>query len=246
MVETGRPVGRGADDATTVATDPVPEAAIVRPDECLPEQRPHRGADDRGGEGIDPGPDQDEPGASDGLRGPDQGTEVPLGADRLEHDPAEPRPRRGAVQRRPPLGDDGAHAGGARRRGDLAEGFGRNLEGRGARAASVADQPAGDGHDEEFLAVDERLDVEAALHGMDDVPHALDEELPARIPMHAIRLESFDLSERGPGIGRVPIGLDFMRHSPFGEPGARYEEERAGHTRDRSRAAAIRSAGPHR
>ena len=52
-------------------------------------------ADDRGVEGVDPGPDQDEPGAADGLRGPDQAAEVPLGADRLEHDPAEPRPRAG-------------------------------------------------------------------------------------------------------------------------------------------------------
>jgi hypothetical protein len=55
-VEIGRPVGRGADDATVVAADPVPEAALVRPDESLPEQRPHRGADDRGGKGSIWGP----------------------------------------------------------------------------------------------------------------------------------------------------------------------------------------------
>ena len=81
------------------------------------------------------------------------------------------------------------------------------MERRGARPASVADQPAGDGYDEELLAVDERLDVEAALDGMDDVPHALDEERPARIPVRAIRLETSDRIERGPGIGRVPIEI---------------------------------------
>jgi hypothetical protein len=71
-MELGRPVGRGADDAAAMAAEPIPEAGAIRPDERLPEQRPHRGADDRGVEGVDPGPDQYEPGAADGLRGPDQ------------------------------------------------------------------------------------------------------------------------------------------------------------------------------
>ena len=149
------------------------------------------------------------------------------------------------MQRRPPLGDDGAQAAGTRCRRDLAEGLGRDVECRSAGAASVADQPAGDGDDEELLAVDERFDVKAALDGMDDASHALDEEGPARIPVRAIGLEASDLIERGPGIERDPIGVNFMRHSPFGEPGARYEEKAADDARDRSRAAAIRSAGPH-
>jgi hypothetical protein len=47
----------------------------------------------------------------------------------------------------------------------------------------VANQPAGDGDDEELLAVDERLDAEAALDGMNDVPHTLDEESSPSIPV---------------------------------------------------------------
>jgi hypothetical protein len=83
-MEVGRPARRGTDNAASVAADPVPEASVVRPDEGLPEQCPHRGADDPGCVGVDPGTYQDEPGASDGLRGPDQAPEIPLGADRLE------------------------------------------------------------------------------------------------------------------------------------------------------------------
>jgi hypothetical protein len=59
----------------------------------------------------------------------------------------------------------------------------------------------------------------------------------------AISLQESDLIKPGPGIGHDAIGVDFMRHSPFGEPGARYEEKGADHARDRSRAAAIPSAG---
>ena len=55
----------------------------------------------------------------------------------------------------------------------------------------------------------------------------------------------FPRTLRYPRLVRKPWG-GLMRHSPFGEPGARYEEGRAGHACDRSRAAAIRSAGPYR
>src|SRR5215471_16014982 len=41
----------------------------------------------------------------------------------------------GALLGRPPLGDDGADAGGVVRRGDLAEGLGRDVERRRARPA---------------------------------------------------------------------------------------------------------------
>jgi hypothetical protein len=41
--------------------------------------------------------------------------------------------------------------------------------------------------------------------------------------MRAIGLEASDRIERGTGIGRDTTGVDFMRHSPFGEPGAREE-----------------------
>ena len=97
--------------------------------------------------------------------------------------------------------------------------LGRDVERRSARPASVADQPAGDGYDEELLAVDDCLEREAALDGMDDVSHPLDEERPARIPVRAIGLEASDLIERGRDIGRDPIWVDFMRHSPLGSLG---------------------------
>ena len=186
----------------------------------------HRGPDDRGVEGVDPLPDQDEPGPADGLRGPDQGAQVALGADRLEHDPAEARPRRGSVQRRPPLGHDGPDAGGAVRPGDLAEGLGRDPERRGARPAAVADEPAGDGDGEELVAVDEGVDAVAVLDGLDDVPHALDEEPLAGIAVRAVGMEPSDLIERGCGIGLVSDrrGLSFGILLS-GEPWARYEDE---------------------
>ena len=60
-------------------------------------------------------------------------------------------------------------------------------------------EPAGDGDDEELFAVEERLDAEAALDGLDDVPHALDEEHPPGIAVCAIGLEASDLIERGLG-----------------------------------------------
>jgi hypothetical protein len=226
-----------------MAAEPVAKAGVVRADERLAEQRPHRGADDRGVEGVDPAPEQDEPGPADGLRGPDQGAEVPLGAHRLEHGPAEAGTRRGAVQRRPPLRDDGTDAGGAVCRGNQSEGLGRDVDGWDAGPALVADELAGDGDGEELFAVDERLDVGVVLDGLDDVPHALDEEGLASVPVRAIGLEWFDLIERGPDIGRKMTFVDFIQHSPFGEPEARYEAARADHARDRTRAVAIREAG---
>jgi hypothetical protein len=109
----------------------------------------------------------------------------------------------------------------------------------------VANKPAGDGDDEELFAADERLDGEAVLDRLDDVPHALDEERPADIPVRAIGLESFDLIERGLRVVRKTIGVDFIRHSPFGEPGARSEDAgrtmpATGHERSRSEV-----RGPH-
>jgi hypothetical protein len=43
--------------------------------------------------------------------------------------------------------------------------------------------------------------------------------------MRSIGLEVSDRIEHGPGIGREPIGVEFMRHSPFGEPEAQYKEK---------------------
>jgi hypothetical protein len=45
--------------------------------------------------------------------------------------------------------------------------------------------------------------------------------------MSAIGLQDSDLIKRGLSIRRDTVGVDFMRHTPFGEPGARYEEKGA-------------------
>ena len=97
----------------------------------------------------------------------------------------------------------------------MPERLGRDFDRRDAGPASFADQPAGDGDDEELFAVEERLDLESALDGMDDVPHALDEEHPPRIAVCAIRLEASYLVERGLGVGCDLIRLRFMWHSPL-------------------------------
>ena len=182
-MELGRPVGRGADDAAAMAAEPVPEAAVVRPDERLPEQRPHRGADDRGSKGSIRDPTRMNP-------APPMASEVRI---RVPRFPAE-RTASSTTQQRPARGEapcNGDHrwatmAPTPEARGVVetsAEGLGRDAERRGARPAAVADQLAGDGDDEELFAGDERLDVEAVLDGLDDVPHALDEEHLARIPV---------------------------------------------------------------
>ena len=214
-MEVGRATWRRADDATTVATDPVPEASVVRPNERLTKDTPHRRADDRGGVRVDQRTCQDETSPTDGLRGPDQTPEIAFRLDGLEEYPAEPGLRGSVVEGGPPLGDDGPHAGGTRGQGDLPERLGRDFDRRNAGPASFADQPAGDGDDEELFAVEERLDLESALDGMDDVPHALDEEHPPRIAVCAIRLEASYLVERGLGVGRDLIRLRFMWHSPL-------------------------------
>ena len=97
------------------------------------------------------------------------------------------------------------------RQGDFAERFGSDLRASACLTGTGrGHEPAGDGDDEELLAVDQRLDVEAALDGMDDVPHALDEKQPPCIPVCPVRLEASYLVERGPDIGRDPIWLDFI------------------------------------
>jgi hypothetical protein len=83
------------------------------------------------------------------------------------------------------------------------------------------------------------LDAEAVLDRLNDVPYALDEERRARIPVRAIGMESSDLIERGLGVKRKTVGVDFIRHSPFGEPGAQYESVMQ--TRPRRRARGFKS-----
>ena len=68
------------------------------------------------------------------------------------------------------------------------------MERRSARPTSLTNQPPGDGYDQELLAVDERINVEAGLEGMDDVSRALDEEPPARVAVRTIGEEASYLS----------------------------------------------------